>query len=137
MKEVDKRIDEGVLWWFSHVERMENDRIVNKGLCRRVCWQLLSDSVKENKVWISGNQEEWWRFVRGKCLGHSPGDEPFSLTRCHNYMNLFRGGSQSVAEPTTYRKSFFFSFLALLPFYCRSFHGMIHANPTWVGDGVV
>ena len=22
-----KRIDERVLWWFSHVERMENDRI--------------------------------------------------------------------------------------------------------------
>ena len=23
----DERIDEDVLWWFSHVERMENDRI--------------------------------------------------------------------------------------------------------------
>ena len=22
----DERIDKGVLWWFSHVERMENDR---------------------------------------------------------------------------------------------------------------
>ena len=23
----EKKIDEGVLWWFSHVERMEKDRI--------------------------------------------------------------------------------------------------------------
>ena len=27
MKGVDKRIGEGVFRWFSHVERMENDRI--------------------------------------------------------------------------------------------------------------
>ena len=26
-KEVDERIDEGVLRWFAHVERMENDKI--------------------------------------------------------------------------------------------------------------
>ena len=26
-KGVDERIDEGVLWWFGHVERMEYDRI--------------------------------------------------------------------------------------------------------------
>ena len=39
-KELDERIDEGVLRWFSHMERMESDRIV-KSLCRgreRVCW---------------------------------------------------------------------------------------------------
>ena len=29
-KEVDKRIDEGVLRWFGHVERMENDRIAKR-----------------------------------------------------------------------------------------------------------
>ena len=29
-KEVDERIDEGVLWWFSHVERMKNDRITKR-----------------------------------------------------------------------------------------------------------
>ena len=32
-KGIDKRIDEGVLWWFDHVKRMENDRIG-----RSVCW---------------------------------------------------------------------------------------------------
>ena len=26
-KGLDERIDEGVLWWFSHVERMKSDRI--------------------------------------------------------------------------------------------------------------
>ena len=36
-KGVDERIDEGVLRWFGHVERMGKDRIP-KGLCRRVCW---------------------------------------------------------------------------------------------------
>ena len=29
-KDLDERIDEGVLWWFSHVERMERDRITNR-----------------------------------------------------------------------------------------------------------
>ena len=28
-KRIDDRIDESVLRWFGHVERMENDRIVN------------------------------------------------------------------------------------------------------------
>ena len=36
MKGTNERI-EGVLRWFSHVERMENDRIA-ESLCRRVCW---------------------------------------------------------------------------------------------------
>ena len=30
MKVVDERIDEGVLWWFGHVERMEKDMIVKR-----------------------------------------------------------------------------------------------------------
>ena len=30
MKGVDDRIDEGVLRWFSHVERMKNDRIAKR-----------------------------------------------------------------------------------------------------------
>ena len=29
-KGLDERIDEGMLWWFSHVERMKNDRIVKR-----------------------------------------------------------------------------------------------------------
>ena len=37
-KGLDERIDESFLWWFSHVERMERDRIAKRLLCRRVCW---------------------------------------------------------------------------------------------------
>ena len=33
----DERIDEGVLRWFGHVERMEKDRIAKK-VCRTVYW---------------------------------------------------------------------------------------------------
>ena len=29
-KRLDERIDEGMLHWFSHVERMENDRIAKR-----------------------------------------------------------------------------------------------------------
>ena len=35
MKGVDERIDEGILHWFSHVERMENDKIA-KSIYRRM-----------------------------------------------------------------------------------------------------
>ena len=36
----------------------------------------------------------------GDCTGHSPGDEPLTLMRCHSYMKPM-GESLSVAEPTT------------------------------------
>ena len=36
-KGLNERINEGVLQWFSHVERMENDRIA-----KRVCWYSFS-----------------------------------------------------------------------------------------------
>ena len=36
-KGLDERIDEGMLQWFSYVERMENDRL-DKGLFKSVCW---------------------------------------------------------------------------------------------------
>ena len=35
-KGVDERIEEDVLWWFGHVERMERDRIAKRayvGVC--------------------------------------------------------------------------------------------------------
>ena len=40
MKGVDGRIDEGVLWWFAHAERMEKDVIAERvyvGLCAGSC----------------------------------------------------------------------------------------------------
>ena len=38
MKGTGKRIDEGVLWWFGHVERMKNVRIAKRDLRKRACW---------------------------------------------------------------------------------------------------
>ena len=41
-KGVDERIDKVLLWWFGHVERMENDRIAKRvyvGECVR--WRML------------------------------------------------------------------------------------------------
>ena len=54
-KGVDKKIDEGVLQWFSHVERMENDSIakrVYEGECTGSClvgglWKMWIDTVKD------------------------------------------------------------------------------------------
>ena len=54
-KHQDERIDEGVLRWFSHLERMERDRIAKRvyiGVCggsRLVGrpWKRLIDTVKE------------------------------------------------------------------------------------------
>ena len=34
-KGVDERIDDGILWWFSHLERMENDRIAKRVYVRK------------------------------------------------------------------------------------------------------
>ena len=31
-KNLDERIDEGVLWWFGHVERMERDRLPRESM---------------------------------------------------------------------------------------------------------
>ena len=40
-------------------------------------------------------------ICEGECIGCSLGDEPLTLTRCHSYMKPIKGGSPSVAEPTT------------------------------------
>ena len=55
MKEVDERIDEGVLRWFGHLERMEKKRIakgVYAGECSGSCSvgrlrKILIDTVKD------------------------------------------------------------------------------------------
>ena len=48
---VTKGIDEGILWWFIHVERMENDRI-DKCVYVRVCAGSRSVS-RPQKRWIN------------------------------------------------------------------------------------
>ena len=50
MKGVDKRIDEGVLGCFTHVERNENNRIVKRvyvGECARWLWKRWKDCLKK------------------------------------------------------------------------------------------
>ena len=67
-KGLDERIDEGVLRWFFHVERIERDRIAKRvyvGECAssrsvvrpRKRW---IDTVKEG--WMSGKQGGWSRI---------------------------------------------------------------------------
>ena len=54
MKGVDERIEESVLQWFGHVERMENDRIAKRVYVGEIAgsysmgrlWNSWSDTVK-------------------------------------------------------------------------------------------
>ena len=91
MKGVDKKIDEGVLQWFSHVERMENDTIAKRvyvGVCagsRLVgkSQKRWTDSVKDclKKKGLDVRQARrmvhessvWWRFVKGNAWGVAQG----------------------------------------------------------------
>ena len=61
------------------------------------------------------DRSEWWGFVRG------------------NELPEFDGMPKLYEAPEGHkRKNFFlFFFLGLLPFYCRSFHGMMRADPRW------
>ena len=40
-------------------------------------------------------------ICEGEYMGHSPGDAPLTLTRCHSYMKPLKGESLFVAEPIT------------------------------------
>ena len=74
MKGIDERVDEGVLWWFGHVERMENDRIAKRiyvgeclkkgGLDGRQARRMVQD------------RSECWGFVRGNAWGVAGGMNP-------------------------------------------------------------
>ena len=83
MKDVDKKIDEGVLHWYGHVERMENDRIAKRvyvGECAGSCLVVIPrkrwiDTVKDclkKRVLdirqarrIVDDMSVWWGIVRG------------------------------------------------------------------------
>ena len=45
------------------------------------------------------DRSEWRGFVRGNAWGVARGDEPLTLTRCHNYVKPLK--IPSLAEPTT------------------------------------
>ena len=79
-KGIDERIDEGLLWCFGHVERMESDSIAKRtyvGVCAGNCsvgrpQKRWIDTVKDclrKEVWISGKQGEGcWIGMNGAVL---------------------------------------------------------------------
>ena len=90
-KVLDERIDESVLRWFGHVERMERDRIAKRVYAEECAG---SRSVgRPRKRWIDAVKEclrkrgldvrqarrmvqdrsEWWGFVRGNAWGIAQG----------------------------------------------------------------
>ena len=97
----DERIDEGILQWLGLVERMERDRITNRVYvkeCAGSCsvgrpWKRWIDTMKDclREIILDVRQArrmvqdrcKWWSF-EGECMGHSPGDVPLTLTRCHS-----------------------------------------------------
>ena len=114
-KGLDERIDQGVLQWFGHVERTESDRIakiVYVGDCAgssslrrpRKRWIEIKNrglDVRKARRMVQ-DKSECRGFVRGECMGRSPGDELLTLTRCHSFgLKPLKGGSPSVAKPTT------------------------------------
>ena len=50
MNQVYEKIDEGVLWWFGHVERMEKERIAKRVYVGGECWYSFSGRLR--KRWI-------------------------------------------------------------------------------------
>ena len=93
-KGLDERIDEGVLRWFGHVERMERDRVA-KRVYVRVCarsrsvgrprkrWiDTVKDCLKKRGLDIRRarkmvrDRSEWRGFVRGNTWGVARGMSP-------------------------------------------------------------
>ena len=59
-KGLDERIDEGVLRWFGHVERMERDRITKKDYVGECAGSHSVARLRKiwKEVWMSGKQGE-------------------------------------------------------------------------------
>ena len=101
-KGVDERIVEGVLRWFDHVEKMENDKIAKTvcvGKCAgshslgrtRMKWiDTVKDCLRKRGLDVRKarrmvhDRSDWRGVCEGECVGWCrPGDEPLILTRCH------------------------------------------------------
>ena len=76
---------------------------------------------------------------KGECMGHSPGDEPQTLTRCHScgLPQLYEAleGWNSVRGRAYNFKGIKGKFSVFLLFYCCSFLGMMRVDPAVVGGG--
>ena len=73
----------------------------------------------------------------GECIGCSPGDEPLTLSRCHNcglpqLYETFKGW-KSICGQAYNLKGKKGTFSIFLLFYCSSFLGVMHANPVVTG----
>ena len=93
-KGVDERIDEGVLRWFSHVERIENDNIAKRVYVRECAgsrsvdrsWKRWADTVKDclrkrgldvrQARRVVQDRNEWQGLVRGNTWGVARGMNP-------------------------------------------------------------
>ena len=91
---VDEKIDKGVLGWFGHVERMENDRIAKRvyvgecagsrseGRARERWIDTVKDCLKKRgldvrQARITVHDSSVWRgFVRGNARGVAQGMNP-------------------------------------------------------------
>ena len=115
-KGVDEKIDEGVLGWFGHVKRMENDRIAKSfyvgefagsrsvGKPRKRWIDTVKDCLKER-----GLDVRQARRMAGICerefMGRHSGDESLTLPRCHGcelsqLYEALKGGSPFVVNCT-------------------------------------
>ena len=83
---------------------------------------------------MSGKQRECCmmgvnrRGLLGEMHREYLGDEPQTLTRCHGFIKPL---GVSHVYGRAYKGKI--CFLGLLLFYCRSFHGMMHADSTVAG----
>ena len=94
MKDVDEKMDEGVLQWFGHVERMEKDIIAKRVYVgeyagsrsvvrRRKRWiDAVKDYLKKRGLDVRQagimvhNRSAWRGFVRGNTWGFAWGMNP-------------------------------------------------------------
>ena len=87
---VNERIDEGVLRWFGHMERMENERIAKRvyvGKCAssrsvgkpRKRWiDIVKDCLRKRSGYQASKENggEWLGFVRGNACSVAQGMNP-------------------------------------------------------------
>ena len=83
MKRVDERIDEGVLQWFGHVEKMESDRIAKRvyvgecagnrslGRSRKRWIDVVKECLRKRGLDVRQSRRmkdrnDWREFVKGK-----------------------------------------------------------------------
>ena len=94
-KGMDEKINEGLLWWFGHVERMEWDKIGKRVYVGECAGNRLVG--RPRKRWIYTMKEclrkrgldvrQARRMVgvcERECMGCSLEDEPLTLMRCHS-----------------------------------------------------